>query len=64
MIDLLSPIQAMRGKALDDARAYYSKYEEALLEEKYLAADGYLKQHQLAEGRVRAYDSVITLLTL
>ena len=64
MANFLSALQRMRARALDDARAFFDKYEAALLEEKYLAADSYLRQHHIAEGRARAFDSAITLLTL
>ena len=61
-MDLVSKLKQMRGLALADVRSFLLLYEEALLSEHYLAADGYREQHKMAEGRLHALDAVLALV--
>ena len=60
--EYVSKLKQMRGLALADVRSFLLLYEEALLSEHYLAADGYREQHKMAEGRLHALDAVLALV--
>lgn len=61
-MDLVSQLREMRSRALTDARAFLALYEEALTDERYLAADAYREQRSFAEGRAHALDSILALV--
>ena len=61
-MDLITKLKEMRALALDDARSFLHLYEEALLSDRFLAADGYREQHKLAEGRIFAFDAILALV--
>ena len=61
-MDFIEKIRQLRDNALADVRSFLSLYEGALLSQQYLAADGYRQQHALAEGQLRAYDSILALV--
>lgn len=61
-MDLIEKLNKMRILALADARSFLFLYEQALLSEHYIAADGYFREHQMAEGRLHALDAVLALV--